>query len=368
MSYVRRIGELARSPTRIPAALKRWIARLPAYRRLANALFQLYLRMSIHHVAGPRRVAIAQNELVVVCMLRDGIYYVNSFLEHYFRLGAKHIVFLDNGSIDGTIEQLHGRPGVTVLRSKLSFKRYQHDMRKYLIRHFGAGHWCLYVDIDELFDYPCSDQLPLSDFLRYLTARGYTSVVGQMVDMFSDQPISRLSSRPGDSLKQRYRFYDPTDLECEDYGRHYGRAHNNQVANPDIPILIGGIRGSVFGVRAWMTKHPLMFIDRRIAPMIDSSHTVANARIADISCALLHYKFLGNFAEVVERGVREEGYYRGSEQYKQYKEILKNAGDLSLKRATARELHSLDDLVRGQILNVTPEYLEWVRLHAVAAL
>jgi glycosyltransferase involved in cell wall biosynthesis len=76
---------------------------------------------------------------VVLCLLRNGRPYVRSFAEHYASLGAKHLVFLDNGSTDGTVEALREYDNVTVLRSTLPFKRYQFSMKRYLIERFGRG-------------------------------------------------------------------------------------------------------------------------------------------------------------------------------------------------------------------------------------
>jgi Glycosyl transferase family 2 len=40
-------------------------------------------------------------------LVRDGRPYVRSFVEHYSSMGVKHLIFLDNGSTDGTVEALY---------------------------------------------------------------------------------------------------------------------------------------------------------------------------------------------------------------------------------------------------------------------
>src|SRR5215208_2763403 len=123
---------------------------------------------SIEHLYGPEEVPYADDELVLVCLLRDGRPYIKSFVEHHFSMGVKHIFFLDNGSTDGTVEALKEYENVTVLRTELPFKRYEYPMTQYLIERFGRGRWCLCVDIDELFDYPYSDVVGLGSLLGYL--------------------------------------------------------------------------------------------------------------------------------------------------------------------------------------------------------
>ena len=95
------------------------------------------VHLSVEHLHGPEEIAYGPDELVVVCLVRDGRQYVKSFVEHYLSLGAKHIFFLDNGSTDGTVEALENHDNVTVLRSTLSFKRYRWPFKQYLIGRFG---------------------------------------------------------------------------------------------------------------------------------------------------------------------------------------------------------------------------------------
>src|SRR5829696_2292383 len=81
---------------------------------------------------GPGEVNYGKDELVVLCLVRNGRAYVGSFVEHYLSLGAKHLVFLDNGSTDGTVEALRRHENVTVLRTGLPFKSYQLSMKQHL--------------------------------------------------------------------------------------------------------------------------------------------------------------------------------------------------------------------------------------------
>src|SRR5215204_2456382 len=167
---------------------------------------------SVEHLHGPEEVAYEADELVVVCLVRDGRPYVKSFVEHYTSMGAKHLFFLDNGSTDGTVEALKEYDTVTVFRSTLPFKRYQVPMRQYLVERFGGGRWCLCVDIDELFDYPYSDVVSLSSFLSYLNNNSYTAVIAQMLDMFPEESLSEASSEEDEPLKERHRFYDISNI------------------------------------------------------------------------------------------------------------------------------------------------------------
>src|SRR5215218_3815770 len=206
---------------------------------------------SIEHLYGPEEVPYAEDELVLVCLLRDGRPYIKSFVEHHASMGIKHLFFLDNGSTDGTVEALKGYDNVTVLRTGLPFKYYETSMRQYLVERFGQeGRWCLYVDIDELFDYPYSDVIDLSSLLRYLNERSYTAVVAQMLDMFPEEPLSgRASTLLDEPLKERHRFYDISNVKTMSIKEHPLTSinnTNNTYESNDIEFFYGGPLETLF--------------------------------------------------------------------------------------------------------------------------
>ena len=311
---------------------------------------------SIEHLYGPEEVPYAEDELVLVCLLRDGRPYLKSFMEHYTSMGVKHLFFLDNGSTDGTVEALKGYDNTTVLRTGLPFKRYELSMRQYLVERFcQKGRWCLYADIDELFDYPYSDVVSLSSLLRYLNERSYTAVVAQMLDMFPEEPLSSSASSPDELLKQRHRFYDISNIQTKGIKEH-GR--NNIYESDDIEYFLGGIRSTLFGTKAYLTRFALMFSDGKVKPFAGSGHRVDNARVADLTCVYFHYKFLDeHFHKKVASAVREENYPYNSSQYKKYLEVLEKNPGLLVKSEGARELRSVNDLVENHFLVVSEEYM-----------
>src|SRR5215213_8794672 len=342
------------------------------------------LHFNLEHLYGPEEVDYGPDELVVVCLVRDGRPYVKSFVERYLSLGAKHLFFLDNESTDGTVEALKGYENVTVLRTALPYKEYKYLFKQYLIERFGKkGRWCLCVDIDELFDYPYSDIVGLGSLLGYLNERSYTAVVAQMLDMFPKEPLSGSSGAanlPDEPLKERHRFYDASDisrisikelprvrnnmLDSDEIKAFSGgirlpRLRNNTLESDDIEIFYGGIRKTVFGDWTFnLTKFPLVFSDGRVKPMDGSSHWVDNARVADLTCVLFHYKFLdGYFHQQATQAVREGQYHKNSARYKKSLQVLKRNPILRVKRENARQLRSVNELVENQFLVVSEDYM-----------
>lgn len=318
---------------------------------------QIGLRDAVRHVHGPREVSCGEDEMVVLCLMRNGELWIRSYIEHYLALGGRHIVFLDNGSTDDSITLATSYDRVSVWSSDLPFRRYQHAFRRWLTRRFGRNRWALHADVDELWDYPGSETLDLGGFLSYLNEHGYRAVVAQMLDMFADEPFSRLRSSPEDSLKQEYRFYDLADISRRT--DLYWIAEAN-AAGADHFATFGGVRKRFFGSEGLLqTKHPLVYAGRGVEVYPYDGHFVTGAPIADVSTVLLHFKFVGNLREQAEDALRRRQLHGDSRNYRGFYEVLHENPDLCLRTETARELLRVEQLVAEELLVVSARYREW---------
>ncbi|HEX7215471.1 MAG TPA: glycosyltransferase family 2 protein [Methylomirabilota bacterium] len=318
------------------------------------------LRMSVRHLHGPRKIAYAMDELIAVCVVRNGALHVRSFIEHHQALGVKHIVLLDNGSTDQTVELARSFERVTILQTRRPYRKYETVMKRYLVRRFSTGRWNLLVDIDELFDYPFSEVLDVGALLTYLNAHSYTAVVAQMLDLFSDIPLEDLKSAPSDSLKERYRYYDVSNIEKRAY-RH------GTPANPEIKGHFGGVRKSIFGTDNGLTKTALILLSPELVPFVVFHHH-ANAAVADFTCVLLHYPFVSSFGEKVREAVQTDRYrVSAAGEYRKYWARLKESSDLCLKQPTARRFEGVNKLLDDGFLVVSTEYRRCVEAHRKTA-
>lgn len=149
---------------------------------LRKFLKRWLIGVSSRRIAGPANPKLAANDAVVLCLVKNGENYVQSFICHHLSLGFKHIFFLDNGSSDRTVELAKANAEVTVLRSRLSFRRFKREMRYYLFRKYCRGRWGLTAGIDELFDYWGSERIKIQQLTGYLNRFGFTAVTTQMLD------------------------------------------------------------------------------------------------------------------------------------------------------------------------------------------
>jgi hypothetical protein len=324
----------------------------------------------LEHLYGPEEIRYRDDELAVVCLVRDGEPWVRSFVEHYFSLGAKHLVFLDNGSTDDTVSAASEYDNVTVLWTKLPFgadvegTEGQNLMRRYLIERFCRNRWSLCVDIDELFDYPYSDVIGLNSLLGYLNSKSYTAVTAQMLDMFPEKLSVNSAQGIVTELKDEYRFYDISKIERSTTNKDKHAIRNNIVESDEVAVGIrGGIRANVFGYKPLLTKYPLLFSDGTLEHL--SVHAVRNARVSDLTCVLFHYKFYA-FA-LQDYWYKAIEFKRGrsrfmERRYAKYVEVLEKHPELHLRADSSREIAGVNDLLENGFLVASKDFIDWVNV------
>jgi hypothetical protein len=341
--------------------LRRLLGHLLSIRQVSRRVIDshlrpLILRLRLRHVHGPKTIAYGMDELLVLCVVRNGALHVKSFLEHHFALGATHIVLLDNGSTDATIDLARSYDRVTILRTTCPYRTYETTLKRYLLTRFSRNRWNLFADIDERFDYPYSDVIDVRSLLTYLNVNAYTAVLAQMLDLFADGPLDGIRSTPDDSLKEKYPYYDISAVEKHDYPF-------DRPANSAIKMHTGGIRKAVFGTENGLTKAALILASPQIVPFV-GFHQTRGASIADFSCVLLHYPFLSTFHEKVAEAVRTDRYrVSAGEEYRKYWGLLKDTRHLHLKKGTAKRFKGVNDLLQSGFLAVSEKYMQWVDVH-----
>ncbi|MCP4755225.1 MAG: glycosyltransferase family 2 protein, partial [Proteobacteria bacterium] len=213
----------------------------PPARRPISKLMTTVVSFGIRHLHGPKRIRCRPDEVIAVCVVKNGAEHIDTFTDHHFQLGVVHIVFLDNGSTDDTVEKASRYRNVTILGTRLPFKSYVKNFRTYLKSRFSKGNWCLCLDIDERFDYPYSDILGLGALTAYLRDRSYNAVLANMLDMFADKPLDVLAGRNDRPLEEEYEFYDLSGIIKEKIKTPA------VVSNDNLREYRGGLSETAFG-------------------------------------------------------------------------------------------------------------------------
>ena len=241
----------------------------------------------------------------------NGREYIDWFLAYYRALGVDHFFIIDNGSTDGTYEVILEAGDVSVFRQAGSFSDAACGVFwvNHLMRRYAVGHWAFHVDMDEAFVFPGSDAgRSLRDLIAYLEAGGYGTMAGMMLDIYPD----RLDPDPGGDPFAASRYID-TDYVF------------NRNELPPYVFIQGGVRARLTGRSLLMTKAPLVKVTADLA-YLDNNHTHTHLPVADITCAVLHYKFIGDLRGRIDEAIDRGEHFLGARFYRALKRGLDGDG------------------------------------------
>lgn len=316
-----------------------------------------------------------KQDVFVFCLVKNGGYYIETFINHYIKIGINHIILIDNGSSDDTIKIAHQFDCVTVEQCNLPFGEYKLAMRRYLIEKYGKNRWCLSVDIDEYWEYPFIDRIKLDSFINYLNVFGYNSCISHQLDLFENS--SSLNNMEKETKLDKLAYYDLSnifrwsilndkkDKECLDR-RLIGFLNGNIISNKNIPIIAGGIRKKFFDITPVLTKVSLFKFESSVNPFLKSSHKISGSYVADISCVLLHKILNSHLKEKSANCIKDGGYFNGSYNYKKiYNKLCKKIVSTPTR---ATYYNSVNELIENDFLHVSEDYLSYVDSHFLKAM
>ncbi len=242
------------------------------------------------------------------------------FLEYYRKLGVDQFFIVDNGSTDGTTELLKAQPDVSLWHTDTSYRRAKFGVLwlNNLLNEFGHQHWCLVVDVDELFVYPYHDTRPLSALTNWLAASQISSFAAMLIDLY---PKDITPYNQGKNPLETLTHFD---------SGNYTQRRNNRFTELWIQ---GGPRQRLF-FRAQpakapaLNKTPLIFW-RKHYVYISSTHLLLPRSLNQtyereggekICGALLHTKFLPDLHDRASEELKRGEHYANSAEYLAYSE------------------------------------------------
>jgi hypothetical protein len=135
---------------------------------------------------------------VVIAAVRDEITHLPHFLRHHRAAGVRRFAFIDNASLDGTLEYLLAQPDCDVYRHAGDYLSSSASAvwRNLVLDRYPEASWRLSIDADETVVYPGWPAVSLDAFAAAMRAAGRPVVNSIMLDMYGRGPV--LATRPDD--------------------------------------------------------------------------------------------------------------------------------------------------------------------------
>lgn len=295
--------------------------------------------------------AVPQGEVLAIVLVRDGGYHLDAFFDYYRSLGIRYFAFIDNGSTDDTVARVAAQPGTVIDRVRLPLAGYEDLMRAHPAHLYGRDRWCLYIDMDEQFDFEGRAAIGLQGLIEYLENRGDTALMAQMLEMFPDVPLAQAADLSFAEALAAFRFYDISTVERHAYHsdaiEFSALMAGNTVPTEALQFYFGGVRGRVFGEACCLTKHPLIFNGPGVRPA-PHPHVSSRVQVSDFSAVIRHYKFAGDMA-ARDAALAGTGALAHGEDAARLK-VMKRNPDVTLFSPAASEWQGIEPLYEAGFL------------------
>lgn len=300
---------------------------------------------------------LADDQVALVLVGRDVGYFLDHHIRHHLALGVSHIVYIDNGSTDDSIEIAKSFPNTTIASCSAQFRKHQKRIRYLANTAFLKGGWRLAIDPDELLDYRGSDRIDLPELTRRMSARGHSAMVAQMLDMVHDGPVSETAGIGFAEAERLLDRFSLRDISEEPYHGDFLTEflELNQSTNPDIHFLLGGLRHAVFGESCCLTKHALFRMDKGVVPH-PHPHVTTGVTCTDFSALLRHYKFAGGILEREKKLLSENRISHGEMKLRVGR--IESEGDIDLGQYAEYSHPTVEMLIEKGFLKATDQALD----------
>jgi hypothetical protein len=283
------------------------------------------------------------NDIICIMVVRNEEMRLPDCLRHHRGIGVDRFAIIDNLSSDRTRSFLLDQPDVDYYETsdKYSEARSGVYWHTSVARRYGFNRWYLSVDADELLVYSGMERHDLHDLVNFLESRKSKALFAPMIDMYSRQPSSAVSYEAGQSMLRACPLFDSDSYTVT----KRGDAIVDVRGGPRVRKLSS--EASPFAHQ--LKKYPFFRWDRSLRrPTI---HTVKLHRHEpSASGALLHFKFLSDFAQKVEFAIETNEFWNGSIQYQRYRDGLAKNNLDALYYAGSREYKSPESLVSAGLI------------------
>ncbi len=269
-----------------------------------------------------RLTAAREAPVAVVAAMRNEMFMLPHFLDHYRKLRVESFLIADNCSDDGTLEYLADQPDVALFSVDTDYSRSQYGVawQQALMGHFRLGRWSLVADADELLTWQVPQRETLPDLLRrpeFDTADGVRIF---MLDMYPQGPLEEAGFASGDPFAEA-GFTDRDPFQLDSFGR--GPYSNAPTWTSALRHrLIPGSRRELFVAQkiALLKYSPFMRLSAGL-------HYVAGTTLAERELLFGHFKYNADFRRKAQTEVARRQHFNNAEEYSKYLALISEGRD-----------------------------------------
>lgn len=288
----------------------------------------------------------------LVFCVRNEQFRLPFFLDYYRKLGVDEFIAIDNGSTDDTQPYLLKQADVHLFFTDQEYKSSNagRDWLYEVAHKYCLDSWCLTIDVDEFLVYPNVEAIDLKGLTAYLDASGYQGLFSLFLDFYSDLPLSQTQYQPGQSPFDICEYYDP----AESY-----TCYEREIF-PYVEIK-GGPRQRVFWpgqdkqVGPSMRKLVLIKWNDRFQ-YTHSTHSCVPIRLADVTGAIAHFKFLSHFADYAKSEVKRNARIANSIDWKVYSAALEGNDVCFYSPDQSRKYLNSSSLVQDSLIRSSTKF------------
>lgn len=312
----------------------------------------LKLSIEILRRLDDRLISSHKYEIRLFAIMRNESLRLPHFITYYKSLGVDQFFLIDNNSTDNSVQLALSEEKVHVFETKENYQHHWYWM-EHLLETYGKGHWCVVVDIDELFSFPSAEHLSLRELRSFLESKNETAICTFLLDMYSDQSVATTDYRAGSSplkvvncfdkeyVKLKFLFYDRIRWQTYFFD-----------------TFTGGMRDRVFGKSnppSILSKVPF-FKNTEGTYLSQGMHAINGAALSEVQGVVFHTKFLSDFITEVEEECQREQHYGNAFYYKIFHQKLKETPDIQFYHEGSAKFENSQQLVELGLMKTTPEF------------
>lgn len=320
-----------------------------------------------------KRGNIKQDAVTLYSMIRDEIYYLPSFLDHYRSLGVEQFLFLDDQSSDGSYQYLQHQPDCIILAAKYqygdSLEAHDPDGRRksqragiwykqMIPRTFLGNQYVLYADADEYLILPPTFG-NLREFYQNLEQRNIDSVSASLLELYPERLLDLRDQCTPQSLSEmieKYPFYDHQKLI------EFGNIKRIKQKNPSPTYRLlekhklktRSFASRLMGRKSAYVLHKTPIFRNSPNNWLVGSHHCRLRTSKQLLVCLLHMKWTSDLARRTDQAIKLGSYAKNSERYQNYKKLFEIADSmpdgLVMTTSKSRKYESSQALVDAGIM------------------